>query len=274
MSTAAFVIALLTMSLLPSAFAQDPGSAQPVSFPSIRGASIELAGFLRRPDGAGPFPAVILLHGSAGNWRGVDSRWGRRLVTWGYVALTVDSYGPRGIKSVFGRFDRDDPPDHKFDSYAALEFLSAQPYVLADRVAVLGESGGGTMVLIGAAKGVIEQDFPRKFRAAVALYPECSTVHKPMSLPTLVLIGELDDFNLAQHCKDLAFGRRAWLWHRNPPDEKVHLTVFPGVYHAFDNPAFQNGQRLLGTHWLEYNADAAERSVEEIRRFLHDRFGG
>jgi poly(3-hydroxybutyrate) depolymerase len=73
-------------------------SAQTVRFPSVKGEPLELVGLLRRPDGAGPFPAVVLLHGCGGNWRGMDTRWGARFVRWGYVALSIDSYGPRGIK--------------------------------------------------------------------------------------------------------------------------------------------------------------------------------
>ena len=43
-------------------------------------------------------PAVVLLHGCGGGWRGLDERWGKRLAEWGYVTLTVDRFGTRGIK--------------------------------------------------------------------------------------------------------------------------------------------------------------------------------
>jgi len=40
-----------------------------------------------------------------------------------------------------------------------------------------------------------------------------------------------------------------------------------GAYHAFDVPALRDGMRSFG-HWLKYDADAAQRSVFEMRDFL------
>ena len=31
------------------------------------------------PTAAGPSPAVVLLHGCGGGWRGLDERWGKRI---------------------------------------------------------------------------------------------------------------------------------------------------------------------------------------------------
>src|SRR5262245_39906496 len=58
-----------------------------------------LLGYLRRPNGPGPWPAVVLLHSCNGDWRRIDERWGKRIASWGYVTLSVDSFGPRGIKT-------------------------------------------------------------------------------------------------------------------------------------------------------------------------------
>lgn len=63
---------------------------------------IKLEGQLRRPNGAGAFPAVVLLHGCAGDSHAMDARWGRLFQSWGYVALAVDSFGPRGITNICG----------------------------------------------------------------------------------------------------------------------------------------------------------------------------
>src|SRR5262249_51444488 len=76
-----------------------------------------LQGPLRRPAGAGPFPAIVLLHGCAGNWKGLDERWGRQIAPWGYVTLTVDSFGPRGIDNTC---TSGSPADMAFDAYRAL----------------------------------------------------------------------------------------------------------------------------------------------------------
>ena len=49
---------------------------------------------LIKPQGQGPFPAVVLIHGTRG-MREHHYRWINRLSGWGYVALLVDSIGMR-----------------------------------------------------------------------------------------------------------------------------------------------------------------------------------
>src|SRR5690242_10992116 len=76
------------------------GPPRLVEFESpLLGGPQALQGYLRLPDGPGPSPAVVLLHGCGGGWRGIDERWGKRLAEWGYVALTIDRFGTRGITS-------------------------------------------------------------------------------------------------------------------------------------------------------------------------------
>jgi dienelactone hydrolase len=47
---------------------------------------------MARHAGPGPFPAVVLLHGCGGYHSSMMS-WTDRLAAWGYVALSVDSFG-------------------------------------------------------------------------------------------------------------------------------------------------------------------------------------
>ena len=56
-----------------------------------------IQGDLAKPDGAGPFPAVIGLHGCAGMHDTTKRKLVDELVAWGYVILLVDSYATRGI---------------------------------------------------------------------------------------------------------------------------------------------------------------------------------
>jgi poly(3-hydroxybutyrate) depolymerase len=55
-----------------------------------------LRGLLFRPKGEGPFPAVVLLHGCRGI-QPYQRDWAGKLAEWGYVALLVDSFGPRNV---------------------------------------------------------------------------------------------------------------------------------------------------------------------------------
>ena len=71
---------------------------QTVRFSSITpGAPLTIEATMVRPAGPGPFPAVVQLHGCAG-LEAQSFRWARWLAERGYVALVVDSFGPRGVK--------------------------------------------------------------------------------------------------------------------------------------------------------------------------------
>src|ERR1700689_4665123 len=64
---------------------------QPV--PDARQPATPLTAVLSLPDGKGPFPAVIVLHGCDGI-RAQETGWASRLNSWGYAALVVDSFKP------------------------------------------------------------------------------------------------------------------------------------------------------------------------------------
>src|SRR5689334_22080089 len=50
-----------------------------------------IQGDLGRPDGAGPFPAAVVLHGCAGMHEATKQGLADQLVGWGYAVLLVDS---------------------------------------------------------------------------------------------------------------------------------------------------------------------------------------
>lgn len=220
-----------------------------------------IQGHLFRPQGAGRYPAVVVLHGCAGQSREVDGAWSQRFVSWGYVALAVDSFGPRGIKDTCSTISHDRP----MDAYGALNYLTRQPFVDPDRIVVLGFSAGGIAVLSAVAVDGIETLFERKFRAAVAFYPYCGLFSGDMSVPTLILVGELDNWTPAEGCRKMVA-------QQSGTGDSVDLIVYPHAYHNFDNAALRTGINLFG-HWLEYNEAAAERSIEDVRRFLLEVMG-
>jgi hypothetical protein len=61
--------------------------------------SISVTAYLARPNSEEPRPAIVLLHTCAGMSE-FEEMWSDRLVTWGYVVLTVDSFTPRGVEYV------------------------------------------------------------------------------------------------------------------------------------------------------------------------------
>jgi dienelactone hydrolase len=248
-----------------------------VEFPNVSDHEpAKLPGYLARPDAglsgmlgshsnrAGPYPAVVVLHG-CGGISSHSAQIADRLDSWGYVALTVDSLGPRGIVGQCGGalFE-----DQAIDAYAALRYLSQLDFVDPARVAVLGQSMGGSAVLYAVDRALVAQYFDQRFSAAIAYYPGygCGFPASSMTAPTLILIGEADDWTPAEPCRETVARAR-------PDGAPITLTVYPGIYHAFDVSELKPGIRSLG-HWLEYNERAARDAEEKVRAFLDANLGG
>jgi dienelactone hydrolase len=227
-----------------------------------------LRGYLARPDAGlsallgsgsnrtGPFPAVIVLHGCSG-LSSHSARIADRLGSWGYVALTVDSLGPRGIAAhCGGGFS----PDQAFDAYAALRYLSQLDFVDGARVAVIGQSMGGSSVLYAVHRDLAAQYFNARFRAAIAYYPD---LRHSSSLDVGTNPGadrEADDWNSAERCRQMVA-------HSRPDGAPIVVTVYPETSHAFDVAELKPGISSLG-HWLEYNEPAARAAEQQVRDFL------
>jgi dienelactone hydrolase len=267
---AAFAAALLIGNVAACAAAQSESSPTVVEFESPTASSPPLQGYLRQPNNAGPSPAVVLLHSCNGNWARLDERWGKRIASWGYVTLTVDSFGPRGIKNTCGSGA---PVDMAFDAHRALSFLVRQPFVDPARVVAFGFSQGGWLALSSIEQGAIEHTSQNKFRAAIAFYPRCLGFKGDMTVPTLILIGELDDWAPAQECRNMVDGRDDWGISRQKNDGvPVRLVVYPGAHHAFDAQSLQAPVQLLGHH-LEFNKPAADQAIAAVREFLLENIG-
>jgi dienelactone hydrolase len=273
--TTAKIAAILTTLLTGSAplcyAADDAPERRLVEIENPLATSQPLLGYLRQPRDPGPSPAVVLLHGCNGGWQKLDKRWGARIGSWGYVTLTVDRFGPRGITSAC---TGGAPAAAVFDAYRALAFLAQQPFVDPERVAVIGFSQGGWLALASVERGMIERTSKEKFRAAIAFYPPCLSLKDSMTVPTLILVGELDDWTLASECRSLAEGRDDYGISREKGlGVPIELVVYPGAYHGFDVPGFATPVKYLGHH-LEFNQAARDRSIDAIRNFLYATISG
>jgi len=266
---AAFVTALLIGNAAECLAAEFESSGTVVEFEDPLASPLPLQGYLRQTNHAGPSPAVVLLHSCNGNWLRLDERWGKKIASWGYVTLTVDSFGPRGIKNACGGA----PVELGFDAYRALNFLVRQPFVDPDRVAALGFSQGGWLALSSVEHGAIEQTAQNKFRAAIAFYPRCLGIKGDMTVPTLILIGERDDWTPAAECRRMVEGRDDYgISRQSGQGVPIKLVVYPGAYHGFDAPNLQTPIQFLGHH-LEFNQIATDRSIDAVREFLDATIG-
>jgi len=218
--------------------------------------SIQLRGHLARPEGNGPFPAIVLLHTCAGISEHEES-WARRLVSWGYVVLSVDSFTPRGVKYICdARPSTATPWSRVLDAYGAKRFLSNRPFVDPNRIAVMGMSHGGHTVLLVAKQSTSTGLALKPFRTAVALYPICGEP-EPIDTPILILIGDEDTWTPANEC----IRHMDRLQH---PHEMT-LKVFPGAYHLFDHPGIDIVE--MG-HTVRSDPEAAAQAIRMTREFL------
>src|SRR5262249_24342925 len=146
-----------------------------VRFPSVAvgggGAGPELSGWLNRPSGAGPFPAIVLAH-LCGGVSDHTAVWGKLLASWGYVVFAPDSFGPRRGKSVGGRGHVVNGNMRVADVAGALDFLNAQPFVRRGEIGLIGHSHGGWTVMRAVQKSY--DLAARGLKAAVAYYPSCT----------------------------------------------------------------------------------------------------
>lgn len=192
---------------------------------------LTLSGDFSRPNGPGPFPAVVLLHGCGGP-RPNASLWRRFFHDRGYAVLAVNSFAPRGVDEICTKTGVVTWKMRAADAFGALEHLARQPVIQPDAILVMGFSHGGGISLDVTSSFRLDArlaSLPR-FRAAIALYPPCGQPQRKDSrrmAPTFIGIGADDDWTPAEECKALAAN------HQGP--DALDLRVYPNAAHSFDN---------------------------------------
>jgi dipeptidyl aminopeptidase/acylaminoacyl peptidase len=124
-------------------------------FESFDGESVPV--FLFRPEGEGPFPVVVTVHGGPeSQWRpwysGGFGAFTQHLVARGYAVAAPNVRGSTGYGK---RFEHLDDVENRLDSVADLAslhaWLAARPEIDGSRAVVYGRSYGGYMVLAALA---------------------------------------------------------------------------------------------------------------------------
>jgi len=226
-----FLLALAGAALWTSAAA----ASEPVEIPD---GNVTLHATLYRPDGAGPFPAVVALHDCGGlaqrplHQAQLYSEWAKVLVADGFVVLFPDSLGSRGLGSQCRERDRKVHASRErvADANAARRWLEGQDYVRPDHIALLGWSNGGAAALWAVRRRATPHDGSADFRSAVAFYPGCRRLRETAwsaRVPTLILIGSADDWTPASACQQMVAGARG-------RSAGVQIIVYPGAHHEFD----------------------------------------
>lgn len=181
---------------------------------------------LAQPAGAGPFPAVIVIH----EWWGLNDQVkgeARRLAEEGYLSLAVDLY--RGRMAT----DRDEahelarglPEDRaRRDLLAAFTYLAGRSDVRPGRIGSIGWCmGGGHSLILAVAE-------PR-LAASVIYYGRLVTDEtslQSVQAPVLGLFGDQDRGIPVESV-------RAFETAMQKLGKSVEMHVYPGAGHAFAN---------------------------------------
>lgn len=221
-------------------------------------------GHIGKPDGDGPFPAVVLMHGCAGIFQ-TQMRWAKFLNESGYVTLILDSFRPRSVFNICtSPFSKASPSIRALDAHGALSYLQGLSVVDPNRVAVIGWSHGGNSAMESISNTGIASGFERSFKAAIALYPFC-LANWEFELPAMILLGEEDSWAPLNAC--LGVQRQS----QGMPIP-VKLISYKGVHHAYDEVELEKGWSVKGPgnkdHLLKYDADAYRDSKKQVHRFL------
>ena len=139
-----------------------PGVVQEaITFSASRGVAMRAA--LARPDGAGPFPAVIVIHeifGLNNDIRGIAARFAEN----GYVALAPNLYdggGPKPLCVLRTMLELRAARGRTFDDLdAAQHWLAARDDVDAARLGVVGFCSGSSFTILYAVRAPIQVAAP------------------------------------------------------------------------------------------------------------------
>ena len=222
-----------------------PADAAPLPAPvqvEIPSGTAILHAQLYKPDGDGPFPVVIALHGCgglAGPSEPVQPRyrdWAEQLLKTGHAVLLPDSYGSRELgpqcraheRRVLARRER------VADIVASRQWLLQQPWAERDRISLLGWANGASAMLWAVRPQPPSRKVEPDFRSAIAFYPDCrisSGLGWSARVPTLLLIGARDDISSPPACRQMVDGARG-------RSALARIVVYPGAAHDFDRANF------------------------------------
>ena len=244
--------------------------AQAVSFEDVRfpwqsvrvpqfsdeAAAGELTGKLAKPS-VTPAPFVIFMHGCGGLRLDGVEHWAEFYTKRGVGVLMVDSLTPRNRQEACG-----DGPQwsrrRADDVAAALNWVQSQPFVRPDRIALMGQSQGGTAVLLAAQRQAASS---KSIVGAIAMYPACVfgvNGNAQFDKPFIVMVGEEDTWTPAGPCQELKT--------LQAEPSTMELTVYPGARHSFDNPGAY--RMVQGKYPVGEHAASRDKARARVAQFI------
>lgn len=228
--------------------------------PAEREARLAANYALEKPDGNGPFPAVMLVPGCSGfqsaSWKAHFDRVARKIKEAGFAVLRVDYHAAGQVSTCEVIMN---PDEVATDVATAAKYLRDQSFIKPDAINMIAWSYGA-----GAAFNALDGSDgrePAQFAAVVAYYPIVGMI-RPWEkvVPALVLCGEQD---VTAHCE-----RLDPLLPLLPGGKQVKVVSYPETSHGFDNSDLPAKTTTMSGNPMGYNAAIAPSAWSEAEKFL------
>ena len=271
-------------------------SVSTVHFPGSGG--VELVGYVYKPKGRGPWPAVVMLHGRGGPYssnvnaacsfvrRGEASAcnvntltlrskmWGKFWSDRGVLAVHVDSFGPRGVAHGFasgthGAAERESVNEltvRPLDAEAGKAYLLTRGDVRPAHIALQGWSNGASTALnvmfSQLSRPAGEPDFAR----ALVFYPGCGSAALQSNkayaagAPSTVFLAGNDAEVNPETCRTALTNAPVTV--RGSSAGAVDVTTYDGATHDFDDPG--TSRQAVPAN-VQAKADAMARAAQIVK---------
>ncbi len=246
----------------------------------------EIDGLIYKPDGNGPFEAVVMLHGAGGIFP-YQLDWARQLRDEGYVVLYVDSYCKRKLlcehdspdndpkrRKAVNRWKEITPQQRAADAFGAFEYLLQQNFVNKDKISLMGFSWGATSGMMSIDPRMKKIFSPARggFHSLVAMYPNSKywtgmrslrrIADVNITIPTLMLAGEKDEAESIDVYKELQQLAEKNMY-------PLTVILYPDSYRKFDEKREKHSVTVNNvTLTKAYNKNAHEDSIKQVFSFL------
>jgi dienelactone hydrolase len=229
------------------------------------------------PEGTGPFPLVIISHGSGGVHPGLTT-WSNHFKKIGFATIIMNHYGPRGWSK-----GKEPPKGQEATEWRANDLVDILKEVVSNelvdktRIVLAGFSAGAALTMTGLENKSLytETGLLHPIKAGILFYPymyACDVFDfTKISFPIIHLHGSKDE--TYEHC-----------WKKNikkMESDKHPLVskIYAGAYHLFDAPHMKKKKcrRVRAANdapypsyelCIKFNQDAYSNSRSDLKDFL------